>query len=98
MNLKNFNKNQIWIATLFLFLLNWNSLAQLTNESLTFDGENRSFLFYQPNNYDGNAQLPLVINFHGGSDTHNEQLALSDMRGLADNEQFFIAYPQALPE
>lgn len=98
MNLKNFNKNQIWIATLFLFSLNWNSLAQLTNESLTFDGENRSFLFYQPNNYDGSAQIPLVLNFHGGSGTHNEQLALSDMRGLADNEQFFIAYPQALPD
>ena len=96
MNLNSSKINQICITLLFLISL--NSLAQLTNESLTYDGENRSYLFYQPNNYDGNSQLPLVLNFHGGSGTHNEQLALSDMRGLADNEQFFIAYPQALPD
>ena len=60
--------------------------------------EKTEAIYFITNNYDGNAQIPLVLNFHGGSGTHNEQLSLSDMRSLADNEQFFIAYPQALPD
>ena len=77
---ENLKINQICITFLFLISLHWFSFSQLTSESLTYDGENRSYLFYQPNNYDGNAQIPLVLNFHGGSGTHNEQLSLSDMR------------------
>lgn len=38
MNVNNFKINQICITLLFLISLNWNSLSQLTNESLTFDG------------------------------------------------------------
>ena len=90
MNLKTSKINQICITFLFLISLHWNSLAQLTNESLTYDGENRSYLFYQPNNYDGNAQIPLVLNFHGGSGTHNEQLSLSDMRVTSREDSFLL--------
>ena len=38
------------------------------------------------------------MNFHGGSGTADDQLAVADMRDRADEEGIVLAYPQALPD
>ena len=77
----------------------WNSVsAQLTNETIVVAGVARSFLKYLPEGYNESDVLPLVLCFHGGSGTAYDQLALGDLRAKADEEEFILVYPQALPD
>lgn len=75
-----------------------NSSAQLSTEYVTVDGQSRSFLKYLPVNLDPSEQLPLMMCFHGGSGTAEEQLAIGDLRETADEDRFLLVYPQALPD
>ncbi len=72
--------------------------AQLTTESLTVDGQTRTYLQYVPVDFDASEQVPLVLCFHGGSDVAEDQLAIGDLRDTADEERFILVYPQALPD
>ena len=62
--------------------------------SLIHNGETREYLVYVPESYDGNTALPMMLNFHGGGMTATGQLWLTDMRDLADAENFILVYPQ----
>jgi len=42
--------------------------------------------------------VPLLFNFHGGNGTAYDQIYLSDMRSLADENNFIIVYPQAIAD
>jgi polyhydroxybutyrate depolymerase len=64
--------------------------------SISVAGRRRTVLVFVPTAYTGTAQLPLVINLHGDSGTALEQAALSGMDTEADEEDFLVAYPQAL--
>ena len=75
-----------------------NSLAQLTTESFNVDGQTRSYLKYLPVNLNPSEELPLMLCFHGGSGTAEDQLAVGDLREKADEERFLLVYPQALPD
>ena len=70
----------------------------LSTQTLVHDGETREYLLYVPNSYDGSSTVPLIFNFHGGTDSANNQLSYVDMRSLADSENFVLVYPQALLE
>jgi len=39
-----------------------------------------------------------MFNFHGGNGTSQGQIAISDMRDLADNNNFILVYPQAIAD
>ena len=39
-----------------------------------------------------------MFNFHGGNGTSEEQIAISDMRNLADENNFILVYPQAIAD
>lgn len=70
----------------------------LSNESMSFGGDTRTYLKYIPEGYDEGVAAPVVLNFHGGSGNANEQLGMADMRALADADQFILLYPDALPD
>ena len=72
--------------------------AQLSNEAIEVEGLNRTYLLYLPSGFNINEPLPLVFNFHGGAGTANDQLAVADMRDLADSENFILVYPNAHPD
>ena len=72
--------------------------AQLTTESLTVDGQTRTYLQYVPVDFDAAEQVPLVLCFHGGAGVAEDQLAIGDLRDIADQERFILLYPQALPD
>ena len=71
---------------------------ELTTEQLQFDGLNRTYLKYIPAGFDANSSLPLVMSFHGGASNSSDQLAIADLRSLADQDQFILLYPDAYPE
>lgn len=60
------------------------------------DDSLRSYLLYVPDAYDGQADWPLVINFHGFNTNSNLQIAFSQMNAVADTAHFLVAYPQGL--
>ena len=66
----------------------------LLNQTIIHDGGIREYLIYLPETYDGSTSLPVVMNFHGGSMDARSQMYLSDMRRLADEENFILIYPQ----
>ncbi|MEL7449893.1 MAG: PHB depolymerase family esterase [Pseudomonadota bacterium] len=92
------NKNLLSPVLLLLFLAGSPAFAQLANRTVDVDGVTRGYLAYLPAGYDGSTAMPLMISFHGGSSTALDQLALSDMRALADQDGVILAYPQGLPE
>ena len=87
-------------AVLFSMVLGVGFLKgqELTNEQFDFEGITRTYLKYVPAGLDGNSSPPLVLNFHGGTGNGYEQLAIADMRSLADQDQFILVYPDAYPE
>ena len=70
----------------------------LSTQTIEHNGVTREYLLYVPTSYDGTQDVPLLFNFHGGTDSANNQLSYVDMRGLADSESFILIYPQAFLE
>tara|TARA_B100000767_G_scaffold64871_1_gene61191 strand:+ start:1747 stop:2934 length:1188 start_codon:yes stop_codon:yes gene_type:complete len=88
-----------FISMLFMaFTLALAFGQELTTEQLQFDGLNRTYLKYIPAGFDANSSLPLVMSFHGGASNSSDQLAIADLRSLADQDQFILLYPDAYPE
>jgi len=88
----------------FIFIL-LTSLAtrcivaqQFLDETLLYEGEIREYRIYIPASYDGSTSFPLMFNFHGGGGVIAGQVAIADMRPLADTSNFIVVYPQAFPD
>ena len=90
-------------STLITLLLLFISLPiliaqQFLDKTLMHDGETREYRIYIPANYQGNSNVPLIFNFHGGGGDIASQVFTSDMRPIADTAGFLLVYPQALPD
>ena len=78
-----------------LFGCAFSGFAQETiYASLTHDGIQRDYILYIPAIYDGSADFPLVLNFHGFGSNANEQMFYGDFRDIADTEGFLLVHPQ----
>lgn len=70
----------------------------LSDFDFEYAGDSHSFLFYSPFlRSPGYGQLPAVIVLHGDNASHNDMLRLTFGRfnELADEEEFYVVYPQA---
>jgi len=56
----------------------------------------RSYYLYVPEAYDGSEEWPLVLNYHGFTNTATNQMDISQMNPVADTAHFLVAYPQGL--
>jgi len=65
---------------------------QISTIALTSGGEQREYLLYVPEQYDG-SPLPLVFSFHGSGGVPRDQINTSEFDTLADQHGFFVAYP-----
>ncbi len=72
--------------------------ADTNTHTLLHNGEIREYAVFVPKSYQGNTPVPLMFNFHGGSGDIASQIAISDMRSIADTAGFILVYPQALPD
>ena len=66
----------------------------LSTQSIDVDGVQREYLIYVPESYDGTIEVPVMMNFHGGSMNAQAQMFLADMRPLAETENFILIYPE----
>lgn len=72
--------------------------AQLSTQNLDVNGDARTYLEYLPAGFDATVSLPLVLSFHGGGGSAQEQLEIADLRNRADEEGFVLVYPNAIPD
>lgn len=91
-------KNVALLAFQLLWSINTLIAQQFLNNTLLHDGETREYTVYIPSSYDGNTTVPLLFNFHGGGGDIASQIAIADMRPIADTAKFILVYPQALPD
>ena len=88
-----------YFSLLIFILLFKISLSQsFISQTIYYDGNNREYELYIPENYNDSNAVPLLFNFHGGNGTISDQVYLSDMRSLADENNFIIVYPQAIAD
>ncbi len=92
-------KEYLFISA-FLLLVSSNVLKaqQQINKTLLHDGNMRQYTVYIPASYQGTSSVPLLFNFHGGSGDIASQIAIADMRPIADTAGFILVYPQAWPD
>lgn len=82
------------VPFLFLFVWAFRTNAQITiNDTITFDGIQRTFITYVPENYDGSNPVPLLLNLHGYGSNGLEQMFYGDFRSIADTAGFIIVHP-----
>ena len=87
------------ISLLFLLLFCKTLTAQnFISQTIQYDGSTREYELYIPSSYSENSLSPLMFNFHGGNGTSQGQIAISDMRDLADNNNVILVYPQAIAD
>ena len=60
--------------------------------AITVGGLSRRYLLHVPNGVAAAAPLPLVLVFHGGSDTPENTESMTGFSALADRERFIVAY------
>ena len=82
----------------FTFCFSFSYSQEFTSETIIHDGETREYQLYIPSSYSENYLSPIMFNFHGGNGTSQEQIEISDMRNLADANNFIIVYPQAIAD
>ena len=85
----------------FLILLSFckTLIAQnFISQTIEHDGNTREYELYIPSGYSQDILSPLMFNFHAGNDTAEIQIAISDMRNLADENNFILVYPQAFAD
>ena len=91
--------NKIEFNIILMLILFQYALGQdFSNETFEFDSNTREYQLYIPSSYSENSLSPLMFNFHGGNGTSEGQIAISDMRNLADENNFILVYPQAIAD
>jgi polyhydroxybutyrate depolymerase len=83
--------------TILLLLIGFSftiSAQQTIDKSIMHDGIQRDYILYIPAIYDGNTDVPLVLNFHGFGSNANEQMHYGDFRDIADTEGFLLVHPE----
>ena len=85
----------------FLFSFNSNLFSQVFDgfQTINHNQIDRRFYLYVPNNYSANIPIPVLFNFHGGGgDPISYMNYTSDMRGLAEANNFILIYPEAIAD
>ena len=91
-------KLDFFFLLIFILLFKISLSQSFISQTIYYDGNNREYELYIPENYNDSNAVPLLFNFHGGNGTASDQIYLSDMRSLADENNFIIVYPQAIAD
>lgn len=82
----------------FIFFVNISAFAQVFEGFITIQHNqvDRRFYLYVPNDHQNVSSTPLLFNFHGGGgDPVSYMNYTSDMRDLAEANNFILVYPEA---
>jgi polyhydroxybutyrate depolymerase len=64
--------------------------------SISFGGQNRSYILHVPSGYTGTTPVPLIIDMHGFTSTASQQKGLSGMQQICDQFVALCAWPSGL--
>lgn len=64
------------------------------DQTMTSDGIERRYLVHIPDSYDSAAPMPLVLSFHGYTDTPDDNSQYTRLIPKADTEGFIVVFPQ----
>lgn len=89
-------KQVLFLITFFCFFLASAQTGTETTFTLQHDNNTREYILYIPQSYDGQTEVPLVINLHGYGSSMTEQIVYGDFRKIADTANFILAVPNGL--
>ena len=90
-------KNLLILSISILIILTNLSYAQIQTYSFNFDGDNRNYMVYLPNNYRFDTNFPLVIYLHCYGWTAQQGMDYTNLHQIADTAGFIVVYPSAIP-
>ena len=88
------DKNRFIFLIILLLFCKVLTAQNFISQTIEYDGNTREYELYIPSSYSQDVLSPLMFNFHGGNGTSEGQIAISDMRNLADENNFILVYPQ----
>lgn len=65
-------------------------------QTFAFDGQDRTYLISLPDDYDGTAEHPLVLGFHGHGGTSLGAAVASELGEQGPERGYIVVFPQAL--
>ncbi len=71
-----------------------SSDQQNESHALIVDGVKRYYIVHVPPSYSPTAHAAVVLNFHGGGEDAQQQMALSKMNETSDAHGFLVVYPE----
>lgn len=73
------------------------TFAQLTNETISINGVNRSYKLYVPSGFNAQTESPdMIIIMHGLGGTNSDMVPMG-FNLIADTARVIVVYPQGLP-
>tara|TARA_R110002167_G_scaffold20405_15_gene74714 strand:- start:12902 stop:13864 length:963 start_codon:yes stop_codon:yes gene_type:complete len=86
------------LMIIILFSFSGHIAAQQNIElsDITVGEQNRQYRLFVPSPYDKSKSMPLVLNFHGTSGTPAQQVEISDLETLAEQQGFIAVSPAAV--
>ncbi|WP_025739769.1 T9SS type A sorting domain-containing protein [Aquimarina pacifica] len=93
---RTFTKKSILLLLFTLITTIATYAQQVINTTLQFDGRTREYRLYVPQSYNPNNPVPLILNYHGFTNTIDIQYNQSNFQQLAEDNQFIFATPQGL--
>ena len=83
------------IFVLLLFAQNL-TYAQVESGNFDFEGNNRNYKVFLPDNYSDASKFPLVFNFHPYTFDAQWQITYTRLHVVADSLGYIIVYPNAV--
>ncbi|OQV07348.1 hypothetical protein CLAIMM_11798 [Cladophialophora immunda] len=71
-------------------------VGQVTNVTITSDGNDRTYLIFIPPTYRKDTPTSLIVSYHGGARTAEDQLELDLLTSPEFNTRSFVVYPQGI--
>jgi polyhydroxybutyrate depolymerase len=87
--------HKLLISLLFSFLLTVAVRSQV-NGSFSFDGINRTYMVYLPQNYTAGDSFPLLLALHGLTQSGQSIMGFSGFNLIADTADFIVVYPDGV--
>jgi polyhydroxybutyrate depolymerase len=84
------------ILALFCSAAVITSQAQSYNDTVSWQGFDRSFIVHIPSDFVSTDTVPLVFSLHGLGDVASNFESFMGMNAVADTANFIVVYPQAL--
>lgn len=70
----------------------------IVSRTIRHGGLEREYLVHVPASYSKGRAAPVVFAFHGGRSNAKQMVSFSNFGDLADQEGFFVVYPQAIED